>query len=246
MTSKYLVKFYLRTLLIGVIITTIASLIIDYQEVTSLLVSGEVAAFFINLVWILGYGLLITTISQFAFFIYLFLNPLGMGLLGRVWPYLQLLLIIYAIFDLFYVRYLTVGDDLNWVTYMWVPIFVVVAGVVISRIKDKQTIEKNVFIPALFFMIFMTSITLIPFSAESTEWLYRSIFTLVVTNAYQLLSLPNYVEASKADKARRGVETKADRKERQRLQEQQTLEAKRLKEESQKKTRNKMFKNKVR
>ncbi len=246
MTSKYLVKFYLMTLLIGVIITTIVSLIIDYQEVTSLLVSGEVVAFLINLVWILGYGLLITTISQFAFFIYLFLNPLGMGLLGRVWPYLQLLLIIYAIFDLFYVRYLTVGDDLNWLTYMWVPIFVVVAGIVISRIKDKQTTEKNVFIPALFFMIFMTSITLIPFSSESTEWLYRSIFTLVVTNAYQLLSLPSYVEASKADKARRGIETKADRKERQRLQEQQTLEAKRLKEESQKKTRNKMFKNKVR
>lgn len=246
MTSKYLVKFYLRTLLIGVIITTIASLIIDYQEVTSMLFNGEVAGFFINLVWILGYGLLITTISQFAFFIYLFLNPLGMGLLGRVWPYLQLLLVIYAAFDLFYVRYLTVGDDLNWLTYVWVPILVVAVGIIVARIKDKETAEKNVFIPALFFMIFMTSITLLPFSAESTEWLYRSIFTLVATNAYQLLSLPNYVEASKADKERRGVETKSDRKERERLKEQRERERKQLKEESQKKTRNKMFKNKVR
>lgn len=246
MTSKYLVKFYLTTLLIGVVITTIASLIIDYQEVTSMLFNGEIAGFFINLVWILGYGLLITTISQFAFFIYLFLNPLGMGLLGKIWPYLQLLIVIYAVFDLFYIRYIAIGDELNWVTYMWVPIFVVVAGIVVARIKDKQTTEKNVFIPALFFMIFMTCITLLPFSAESTEWLYRSIFTLVITNAFQLLSLPNYVEASKADKERRGVETKSDRKARQRLQEQQEREAKRLKEESQKNTRNKMFKNKVR
>lgn len=246
MTSKYLVKFYFTTLLIGIVITTIASLIIDYQEVTSLLVNGDIGAFFLNLLWILGYGLLIATVSQFAFFIYLFLNPLGMGLLGRVWPYLQLLLVIYAAFDLFYVRYILFVDELNLLTYIWVPIVVIVGGFLVAKYKNDMTDEKNVFIPALFFMIFMTSITLIPFSAESTDWLFRSIFTLVIANAFQLLMLPKYVEASQADKKRRGVETKADRKERARKKVAEEMAVKEQAETSRKNTRNKMFKNKVR
>lgn len=246
MTSKYLVKFYFTTLLIGVVLTTIASLIIDYKEVTSLLVEGEFAGFFLNLLWILGYGLLIATVSQFAFFIYLFLNPLGMGLLGRVWPYLQMLLIIYAAFDLFYVRYVMFGEELNLFAYIWIPILVVVVGFLVANYKNKTTPGKNVFIPALFFMIFMTSITLIPFSAQSTDWLFRSIFTLVIANAYQLLMLPKYVEASKADKEARGVETKSDRKERERQKRAEEIATQKASEESQKRTRNKLFKNKVR
>ncbi len=246
MTSKYLVKFYLRTLLIGVILTTIVSLIIDYDVVTSLLLDGEIGAFFLNLLWILGYGLLITSVSQFVFFIYLFLNPLGMGLLGRAWPYVQLLLVIYAAFDLFYVRYIYFGDELSLVAYLSVPIVVLVVGILVAKYKNDTTEEKNVFIPALFFMIFMTSITLIPFSAQSTDWLFRSIFVLVATNAFQLLALPNYVAASKADKKARGIETKSDRKERERKKQEAALAAKKKQEEAQKNTRNKMFKNKVR
>lgn len=246
MTSKYLVKFYLRTLLIGVIITTIASLIIDYDSVTSLLFEGEIGGFFLNLLWILGYGLLIATVSQFAFFIYLFLNPLGMGLLGRAWPYVQLLLVIYAAFDLFYVRFVFFGDELSLFSYIWVPIVVVLVGIIVAKYKNDTTKEKNVFIPALFFMIFMTSITLLPFSAQSTDWLFRSIFALVATNAFQLITLPNYVAASKADKEARGIETKSDRKERERKKKEAELVAKKEQEASQKKTRNKMFKNKVR
>lgn len=247
MTSKYLVKFYFTTLLIGVIVTTIASLIVDYQEVTERLFTGDVPGFFLNILWIIGYGLLIATVSQIAFFIYLFLNPLGMGLSKRFWPYIQLLLVIYAVFDLFYVRYLAVGDDLNLLSYIFVPIFVVVAGFVVARYKNQVTAGRDIFIPSLFFMIFMTSITLLPFSSESTEWIYRSVFTLVICNAFQLLWLPKYIEQSKRDRKERNVEIKADRKERVRQAHEAEEKRNEDKEQAKIKKRNAMkFKNKVR
>lgn len=211
MTSKYLVKFYFVTLLIGATITTLISLITEYEAVTTYLFQGKFGDFFVGLLFLIGYGLLIATVSQVVFYIYLFINPLGLGILKRLWPYFQLLLILYAIFDLFYLRFRQVGTDHDstW-SYVWIPIIIVLAGLFFAYYKNKIS-DTNVFIPSLFFMIFMTSLTLIPFlSVENTDWMYRSVFTVILTNAYQLIRLPKYIEDSEQEKKERGRTTRAD------------------------------------
>lgn len=207
MSSKFVVRFYFTTLLIGVVVATIVSLFTEYENVTSQLFRGHFAEFFVGLVWIIGYGLIIATVAQVVFYIYLFINPLGLGIFRSFWPYVQMLLIMYAIFDLFYLRFFKVGRDHgSTFEFIWIPIIVVIVGFAVAYFKNEQVANKNVFVPSLFFMIFMTSLTLLPFiSVEDTTWIYRSIFTVLVLNAYQLLRLPKYIEASKEDKIARGV-----------------------------------------
>lgn len=235
MTSKYLVKFYFTTLLIGTVISTVISLILEYENVTSYLFTGNIGEFLAGLVWFITFGLLIATISQVAFFIYLFIHPLGMGIFKRFWPYVQLLLIMYAIFDLFYFRFYEVGVDEGFVWgFMWIPILMIAVGIVVARYKNNQIKETNVFIPSLFFMIFITAVTMIPFVVvEDTSWIFRSVFAILVMNAYQLIKLPDYIEASEKEKKERGRITKSDineekrqelRKERDEKAEQERLE----------------------
>ncbi|TVT28302.1 hypothetical protein FO441_07785 [Salinicoccus cyprini] len=249
MTSKYLVRFYFRTLLLGMVVTAIVSLFTEYQNVTRYLFEGQIGEFLAGLVWFLGYGLLIATVSQVAFFIYLFIHPLGMGIFRKLWPYVQLLLVMYAIFDLFYVRFYRLGMEAGHVwNYIWIPIIVIVAGFIVARWKDREAPGGNLFIPALFYMIFMTSIALIPFlSVEDTSWIYRSIFTLIICNAFQLLMLPKYIEASEKEKAERGRVTKAERNEQKRNAKQQEDIQQQKKEKAQIEKRNALkYKNKTR
>ncbi|MFC3420401.1 KinB-signaling pathway activation protein [Salinicoccus hispanicus] len=249
MTSKYLVRFYFRTLLLGMVVTAIVSLFTEYQNVTRYLFEGQIGEFLAGLVWFLGYGLLIATVSQVAFFIYMFIHPLGMGIFRKLWPYVQLLLVMYAIFDLFYVRFYRLGMEAGHVwSYIWIPIIVIVAGFIVARWKDRTAPGGNLFIPALFYMIFMTSIALIPFlSVEDTSWIYRSIFTLIICNAFQLLMLPKYIEASEKEKAERGRVTKAELNEQKRTAQQQENIQQQKKEKAQIDKRNALeYKNKTR
>lgn len=249
MTSKYLVKFYFRTLLLGMIITAVVSLITEYENVTRYLFQGQIGEFLAGLVWFLGYGLLIATVSQVAFFIYLFLHPLGMGIFGKVWPYVQLLLVMYAIFDLFYLRFYRFGIESGQVwSFIWIPILVIAGGFIVAGMKNRSARDTNIFIPALFYMVFMTSITLIPFlSVEDTSWIYRSVFTLIICNAVQLLTLPGYIEASEKEKEERGRVTKSDINEQKREELKKQEAAQKKKEESQTKKRKSMkYKNETR
>lgn len=249
MSSKYLVKFYFVTLLIGAIASTFISLFTEYSNVTVHLFNLNIGEFLLGLVWIIGYGLLIATVSQVVFYIYLFINPLGLGIFRKLWPYVQLLLIMYAIFDLFYLRFTRLGTDHGTtLQFIWVPIIIVIVGFVVAYYKMKQTNDKSVYIPALFFMIFMTSLTLLPFiSVEDTTWIYRSVFTVLILNAYQLLRLPKYIEESKQDKINRGVTSKALRNEELRKEEEKRVEERKAKKDRQVKTRNKLkYRNKTR
>ena len=248
MTSKYLVKFYFVTLMIGAAITTAISLVTEYNTVTKYLFQGQFGDFFAGFIFLLGYGLLIATVSQVVFYIYLFIHPLGMGIFRRAWPYVQILLILYAVFDLFYLRFRQVGIDhgSTW-SFIWIPIIIVIAGLGFAYYKNEIT-EANVFISSAFFMIFMTSLTLLPFiSVEDTNWIYRSVFTVILTNAYQLIRLPKYIEDSEQEKRERGRITRSDINEQKREELKKEAEAKRAKEESQIKARGKMcYKNKTR
>src|SRR5699024_6430040 len=140
-------------------------------------------------------------------YIYLFINPLRLGIFRSFWPYVQILLIMYAILALFYLRFFKISRNHgSTFEFIWISIIVLIVGFVVLYFSYKQMSIKNVFILSLFFMIFMTSVTLLSFiSVEDTTWIYRSIFTLLVLNAYQLLRLPKYIEASKEDKIARGV-----------------------------------------
>ncbi|MEY8598319.1 MULTISPECIES: KinB-signaling pathway activation protein [Mammaliicoccus] len=196
MTLKYLIQFYRNTLLIGVIVTYISSLIFGYDKVTKYLVAGEVGEFVAASIWFVVVGLLVATISQLAYFIYLFINQLGIGIFGKIWPHVQIVVTVFAIFDLVYFRFLRFGGTDQIISFIWLPIVVIIVAIITSNIKNKQS-KKNLWIPSMFFMIVMTTVELIPFlRVEDTSWIYLTIFGLLLCNSYQLIMLPKYNELS--------------------------------------------------
>lgn len=203
MTLKYLIQFYRNTLLIGVIVTYISSLIFGYDKVTKYLVAGEVGEFVAASIWFVVVGLLVATISQLAYFIYLFINQLGIGIFGRIWPHVQIVVTIFAIFDLVYFRFLRFGGTDQIVSFIWLPIVVIIFAIITSNIKNKQS-KKNLWIPSMFFMIVMTTVELIPFlRVEDTSWIYLTIFGLLLCNSYQLIMLPKYNELSMEERKKK-------------------------------------------
>lgn len=210
MTLKNLGKFYGITLLIGLITTVIVSLVFGYDKLTVYLIKGEIGEFIAALIWFMGYGLLIASISQLAFFAYLFIHQMGQGIFKGGWNPIQVVIIIFAVIDLVYFRYLRFGkQDGDILKFIWIPLLIVIFGFIVALYKNKLT-GKNVLIPALFFMIVMTTVELIPFlKVKDMMWLYCTIFSLLLCNAFQLLSLPKYnrlsYEERKARKIERGI-----------------------------------------
>lgn len=204
MTLRNLLKFYGATLVMGLITTILVSLIFAYDKLTAFLVDGQIGEFLAALIWFMGYGLLIATISQLAYFSYLFIHQLGLGIFRTAWKPIQVVIILFAFFDLVYFRFLRFGEQHgDVVRFIWIPILVLISALLVSYYKSKLT-ATNVWIPAMFFMIVMTTVELIPFlKVEDTTWLYTTIFPLILCNAFQLLMMPKYNEASKRERANR-------------------------------------------
>lgn len=206
MTLKNLGKFYGITLLIGLVSTVIVSFFLGYDKLTIYLTKGEFGEFFAALIWFMGFGLLIASISQLAYFSYLFIHQLGLGIFRSGWTAVQIVVILFAFFDLIYFRYLRFGRvEGDVLKFIWIPILIVLAAILVSYYK-KQWTKANVFVPALFFMIVMTTVELIPFlKVEDTTWLYITIVPLLLCNAFQLLMLPKYNAASKEERYNKKV-----------------------------------------
>nr|WP_213017716.1 KinB-signaling pathway activation protein [Mammaliicoccus sp. F-M27] len=179
-------------MLIGVVVTYISSLVFGYDKVTKYLFAGDIGNFIAASVWFVVVGLLVATISQLAYFIYLFINQLGIGIFGKIWPHVQIVVTIFAIFDLVYFRFLRFGGTDQILSFIWLPIVVIIFAIITSNVKNKQS-KKNLWIPSMFFMIVMTTVELIPFlRVEDTSWIYLTIFGLLLCNAYQLITLPKF------------------------------------------------------
>ena len=160
------------------------------------LIAGEVGEFVAASIWFVVVGLLVATISQLAYFIYLFINQLGIGIFGKIWPHVQIVVTVFTIFDLVYFRFLRFGGTDQIISFIWLPIVVIIFAIITSNIKNKQS-KKNLWIPSMFFMIVMTTVELIPFlRVEDTSWIYLTIFGLLLCNSYQLIMLPKYNELS--------------------------------------------------
>ena len=205
-TIRNLGKFYGITLLIGMITTLLVSLIFGYDRLTVYLFKGQIGEFLAAFVWFMGYGLLIASVSQLAYFSYLFIHQLGAGIFRSAWNPIQAVITVFALFDLVYFRYLRFGRQEGDVQqFIWIPILILIAALIVTYYKVKMT-NNSVVIPALFFMIVMTTVELIPFlRVEDTTWLYCTIFPLLLCNAYQLLTLPKYNEASRQERYARKV-----------------------------------------
>ena len=191
-TSRIWVRLFMTTLLIGVITTAIVGFIINWNEYVHYFADFRIINILSALFWFILWGFLYSVISQMGYFAYLTVHRFGLGIFKSVslWNGVQVVLILFVLFDLIYLRYETFansGDSL--MPYIGLAVLLFIPALVTAWFKAKQT-NREAFIPALFFMIVVTVIEWFPvLRVNEHSWLYLMLFSLLACNAYQLLIL---------------------------------------------------------
>ncbi|MEH7112815.1 KinB-signaling pathway activation protein [Neobacillus niacini] len=192
MTSRIWVRLFMTTLLIGAITTAIVGFIINWNEYVHYFTDFRILNIVSALFWFVLWGVLYSVISQMGYFAYLTVHRFGLGIFKSVslWNGVQVVLIVFVLFDLVYLRYETFansGDSL--LPYIGLTALLLIPAVVTAWYKAKQT-NREAFIPALFFMIVVTVIEWFPvLRVNEQDWVYLMLFALFACNAYQLLIL---------------------------------------------------------
>jgi KinB signaling pathway activation protein len=177
--------------LIGGVSSFIVGLLLRWQDIDS----G--ASFFVMLAWLMGFGFIFSIISQMGYFAYLTIHRFGLGIFKSVqlWNWVQLLVLAFVVFDLFYLRYIAFKDEgLPLWNFILVPLALLVYGLIIAYFKVKGT-NKAAFIPTLFFMVAVTTIEWIPVLKQGDPlWLWLSIVPLLACNTWQILILHRLIQ----------------------------------------------------
>ncbi|NNV07052.1 KinB-signaling pathway activation protein [Geobacillus sp. C56-T2] len=190
MNSRKWVRLFLSTLLIGGIATAAVGMILNGKEFAHLFVRLEIVELLAVLFWHIGVGFIFSVISQAGFFAYLTIHRFGLGFFRSLWNSVQLVLIVFVLFDLVYFRYMVFADKGDSIIpYLLVALVILVVGLAVAYVKSVQT-NKGAFVPALFFMVVVTVIEWFPvLRINDRDWLYLMLIPLLLCNAYQLLIL---------------------------------------------------------
>lgn len=191
-TSRIWVRLFMTTLLIGAITTAIVGFIINWNEYVNYFADFRIINILSALFWFILWGVLYSVISQMGFFAYLTVHRFGLGIFKSVslWNGVQVVIILFVLFDLVYLRYETFaksGDSL--LPYIVLAVLLLIPALVTAWFKAKQT-NREAFIPALFFMIVVTVVEWFPvLRVNEHSWVYLMLFSLLACNAYQILIL---------------------------------------------------------
>ncbi len=190
LSSRHLVRLFFSTLILGGIVAGIVGALARWNEqFQPLIQSADYVEMLMTFIWLVGVGFIFSVISQMGFFAYLTVHRLGLGIFKSLWNPVQIVLILFVLFDLVYLRYISFGSNDSIISYLLVAGIVVVIGLPVAYIKMKQT-NKHAFVPALFFMIVITTIELVPvLRQDDISWVYYMLIPLLACNAYQLLIL---------------------------------------------------------
>ncbi|GEL78785.1 KinB-signaling pathway activation protein [Tenuibacillus multivorans] len=193
MTIRKWLKFFLTALLIGAVTTVITSFVVQPYAYSPYLDPFNLWELTGAVFWFVVWGLVYSVISQAGFFAYLTINQFGRGFFGFFWKHVQILLILVVLFDLVYLRYTNTADEGSLMSYIIVTALLLIISYAVAKIKVKET-HPRAFLPALFFMIVVTTVEWIPvLRVGETEWIMLMIVPLLACNTYQLLTLHRIV-----------------------------------------------------
>ncbi|MDQ0201756.1 KinB-signaling pathway activation protein [Neobacillus ginsengisoli] len=212
MTSRNWVKLFMTTLLIGGLTTAIVGFIVRWNEFQPYFTEFRIIDILSTTIWLIVMGFLFSVISQMGFFAYLTVHRFGLGIFKSVslWNAVQAVLILFALFDLVYLRYVNFAKTGDTILPYFLPaVILLLGGLIVAWFKLKQT-NQSAFIPALFVMIVVTLVEWVPvLRVNEKSWLYLMMFALMACNAYQLLILHKLNSRSEQDRQKRVLQSGA-------------------------------------
>ena len=145
MKSRYIVKLFWTTLLIGGAAAGIIGFIVRWSEFSPYFTDFNLGKILSTLAWLFGVGMIFSVISQMGFFAFLTVHQIGLGIFRsyKLWGGVQLLFILVALFDVVYFLHKAFGGSLA--PYLIDAAIIFVVGLIVAYAKMKQT-NKDTFI----------------------------------------------------------------------------------------------------
>ena len=194
-------------MVIGGGVTAIASLFIRWDFFQPYITNGQWGEFIAAFAWMIMLGFTMSVIAQAGFFAYLTIHQVGVNVFRTLtlWNWVQVLIIVIVIADLIIFRFAPDAKTMSdWLLYIGLLIVLLGGSAATAMQKVKMTGKKHVFIPALFFMIVITTlewiIALMGRDSNINTYIALLLFPLLAVNAYQLLVLPKYNAKSEEDR----------------------------------------------
>ncbi|SDI89315.1 KinB-signaling pathway activation protein [Alteribacillus bidgolensis] len=191
MNARKLVYLFFSTLLIGASSGAIVGVLLDLETY----ISGGILNFIFGVLWMFGISAAISLVAQMGYFAYLTLHRFALGLFKSVklWNWVQIVLILFVLFDLIYLRYVAFASEEETIAgYVIMPLLLFVYCILVAFRKQQET-NKEAFVPALFFMFAVTTIEWVPAltveTVNETKWLWIYLTPLITANTWQLLIL---------------------------------------------------------
>jgi KinB signaling pathway activation protein len=208
-TSRNVVKLFFTTLFIGGIVTVLTAFIVRWNEFLPYFTDFAILKILSTAIWMFALGMVFSVLSQMGFFAYLTVHRFGLGIFksSSLWNGIQVVLILFALYDLVYFRYKTFAADGEGILLYLVPaVMIFIVGLIVAYFKVRQT-NKSAFIPALFFMTVISIVEWVPaLRTDDPRWVYLMIFPLIVCNIYQLFILHKLNEKSEQERKDRAQE----------------------------------------
>ena len=208
-TSRNVVKLFFTTLLVGGVVTVLTAFIVRWNEFLPYFMDFALLKILSTVIWMFVLGMVFSVLSQMGFFAYLTVHRFGLGIFksSSLWNGIQVVLILFALFDLVYFRYKTFAENGEGILlYLTPAIMISIIGLIVAYYKMRQT-NKSAFIPALFFMTVISIVEWVPaLRTDDPRWVYLMIFPLIVCNIYQLFILHKLNEQSEQERKERAKE----------------------------------------
>ncbi|TFJ91735.1 KinB-signaling pathway activation protein [Lentibacillus salicampi] len=199
MNSRKWVGLFLKTLLIGGVTGLVTSFFVKPAYYTNNLNPFNGFELFGIILFFIGLGLVFSVVSQTGFFAYLFINRFGLSLFRTFWPTVQVLLIVFVVFDLIYFPYSASDGGTSVFWFVLMAAAILGYGWIVSEIKARET-NRRAFIPALFLMVVITAVEWVPgLRTSGTDYAWLMIIPLLACNTYQLLILHRLTGSGKSD-----------------------------------------------
>ncbi len=193
--------FYLfwTTLLIG----GVSSIILGSFLEKGVLWKSGISNTLVGLIWNFGLGATFSIVSQMGFFAYLTIHNVGLGVFKRIWPHVQVVLILFAFFDMVYLRYnvFAKAGESFW-GYILIPLGILLYTGIVAYFKVKQTNVKAA-IPTVFVLFVVTIIEWLPaLKQNNLSGMFYMLIPLLLCNTWQIMQLHRLTKKSSSEEER--------------------------------------------
>jgi KinB signaling pathway activation protein len=183
---------FFTTLLLGGLGGIVVGLIFASDK----LLEGTMANFFMGTFMQMLYGMTISIVAQMGLFAYMTISYFARGLFKNpgLWKNIQIFLVLFAFFDMVYLRYTMLGEGKGISEFFVEPILLLAIAVVTAYAKAKLT-NHSAWVPTLFFMFVFSAIEWIPALKQHNFYATMSMLVpLLFCNVWQVMQLHRVVK----------------------------------------------------